>query len=103
MQDDRACVMSAGSETVEAAIEHVRKGRERIPMADLCVGESPRDAAQRQPGGNGRILIDVKAVVVVNEVVMPRLAEDDPDEYGQPHADEAGHPQGSPDGAKVDH
>ena len=79
MQRDVDRVMRAGIETEELAIKHVRDGRERVPVLRMHMRKRPLHALRRHAAANVRILQNVKRIVVINEAVMARLAEDEPD------------------------
>ena len=71
----------------ELAIDHVRNCRERMPVLGMNVGERPCDAAPRQSCAHVRIVEHVKRVVVINELVMERLAEHRPRQRDQKKTD----------------
>ena len=81
MQQNVGRVMPTGVEAVDLAVEHVRQPGQRMPVGDVDVREDPRGAADRQAGGDVRILVDVLIVVEIHELVADRLTEDEP--HGQ--------------------
>ena len=54
------------------AVRHVRKPRERMPVARVSGGECPFDTGPRQAGLHHRIFRDVIAVVIKREAVVRR-------------------------------
>ena len=53
----------------------------------MAMGEDPNHSLARQAAGHVRILPDVTAVVVIDEIVTDRLAEDEGHGQQQEHAD----------------
>src|SRR6516225_6079119 len=54
----------------ELHIEHVRKPRERVPIAGIKAAESPDDVGPREPGQHMGVFEHVLAVIVDNKAVM---------------------------------
>jgi hypothetical protein len=81
-------VMPAGPQPKQLAIEHVRNGRERVPVLRVDMGEGPPDALPAQPAVHVRILQDVKRIVVIDELVVECLSKDNPDEREDADADQ---------------
>jgi len=53
-----------------------------MPVLRMNMAEGPGDAAPGQAGPDLRVLENVRAVVVVNEIEVRGLEEDDRDETG---------------------
>jgi hypothetical protein len=65
-----------------------------MPVASVTVSEGPRDTGNSQARGNRRIFVNVAVVVVVNELVPERLAEDQPGDCEKKNAYRADDPAG---------
>ena len=63
-------MMGAGIEAEEFTIRHVRKPRERMPVAPMTGGEGPLDSSPRQTILDGAIFRHVGAVVIVHKAVV---------------------------------
>ena len=74
----RPCVQSE-----QLAIQHVRNGRDGVPVAGYYMGKAPSDPTQRQPCGDVFIRIDVLWVVEADELVSQGLAENQPRDRGK--------------------
>jgi hypothetical protein len=79
-------MMSAGIESKELAVEHVRNCRQWMPVSRVAVRERPNDSGQRQAAGYGRVFIDVNVIVEINEIVAERLPENQPRDCDQKKA-----------------
>ncbi len=77
VKQDVAEVMSPGRQPVKLAIQHVGEPSERVPVAGMAAGEGPSDALDGQAAGDWQIPAHVVFVIVVDEVVAERLAEDE--------------------------
>ena len=71
-------MMRTRLQTEKLTIQHVRHGRERMPIMGMDVGERPSNALPAQSGTNVVIFADVNRVVEVDEVMADRLAENRP-------------------------
>ena len=70
-------MVSAGViQSVELAIQHVGEPSQRVPVAGMEVRKGPDDSRGGEAAGNLRIIADILVVVVVDELVPNRLAED---------------------------
>ena len=58
-----------------------------MPVLRMNMGKGPDDAAPGQAGPDLRVLENVRAVVVVNEIEVRGLEEDERDETGQAEVD----------------
>jgi hypothetical protein len=76
-------MMPASVEPVQLAIQHVRNGREGVPVTPYCVDKAPSDPSQRQPGGDVSIRIDVLWVVEADKLMSQGLAENQPRDGGK--------------------
>src|SRR4051812_9063791 len=56
----------------------MRNRSQRMPVRGMDVGEGPSNALERQTIVDSRILANVIVVIVVNEPMAKRLAEDQP-------------------------
>ena len=57
-----------------------------MPILSMSMGKCPGNASNVKPAGYPGILIDVTRIVIVNEVVPERLAEDEPRKHGKKNA-----------------
>ena len=80
-------MMGAWIQAEQLAIEHVRDGRERMPVLRMNMGERPPDAAPGQACAHMHVVEHVKRIVVVNELMPKCLAENRPGERNQKNAD----------------
>lgn len=85
-------MMTAGVESVELAIQHVRKRRERMPVVGMAVGKGPADSCGGKPRRHQRSFSDIGVVIEVYELVAEGLAEDQPCDCGEQDADPGNHP-----------
>ena len=77
MQTDIDQMMGTGIQTEKLAINHVGNRRQWMPVLRMNVSKGPDDTAPGQSGSDIRVLENVGAVVVVNEIEAPGLDEDD--------------------------
>lgn len=78
-------MMSARFQTKKLTIEHVRYGRERMPVVGVSVRKGPDNVFPARSRLDLTILADVCGIVVINKSVSQGLAEDTPgdgDQYG---------------------
>ena len=78
--------MSARPQAKKLAIEHVTDGSERLPIADIRTREGPCEACNTKTAHYFRTLVNVGIVIVINEIVAQRLAEDQPCDSGKKNA-----------------
>src|SRR5207247_5581748 len=83
VQKDIGEMMPGRLQSVQLTIEHVRNGREWVPVAGYRVRKSPRDAFQRKPCGDLCILINVLWIVVRDELSALGLTENQPRDCGE--------------------
>ena len=77
--EDNICkVMAAGAEPPQMAVQHVRYGRQRMPVVGVLPAKCADDAMNRQSTGDARIRINVGIVIEVDEVVADSLAKHQP-------------------------
>ena len=86
MQQQIGQMVAPSGEAVELAIQHQGEPSHRAPEND-AVGKRPDDPLACQPAGNVGILAYIHSVVVVDEPVADRLAEDQPDRQQQQATD----------------
>ncbi len=82
--------MSPRLNSVELAIQHVRDRGECAPVGSVNMGKGPSDIAQSKPVSYPRARLDVRTIVVVDELVPKRLAKRNPDNARKQNADDAG-------------
>ena len=58
VQQEVGQVVSGRIQAIELAVEHVGKHRERIPLAQRTVGESPGNSRQRKAARDVRLVVD---------------------------------------------
>src|SRR6266446_415055 len=80
VQQDVCEMVAARSEIVELTVDHVRDGRERMPVIGLSVSERFGQAMPTQSSTDQWISVNVRLVVVVYEIVAQGLAEDEPNQ-----------------------
>ena len=73
-------VLRTRLQTEDLAVDHVRNDCERMPITRLHINKGLRQSMQAQPSFDQRIVVDVRLVIVIDEVERQRLAEDDPDQ-----------------------
>ena len=83
-------MMSPRLETVELTIQHVRNGRERMPVVSMHMSERPLNPVECETVRYRWILVNIVIVVVVHELVPEGLAEDNPDNSDKEKRDKAG-------------
>ena len=83
VQKDVGEMMPGRLQSVQLTIEHVRNGRERVPVAGYRVRKSPGDAFQRKPCGDLCILINVLWIIVGDELMSQGLTENQPRDCGE--------------------
>ena len=86
VEKDIGEMMSGGIQSVKLAVQHVGKPGQRMPVVGMNAGESPNYPLQRQTPGNLRVFIHIIIVVIVNELVNHRLAENGKGDRGQQNA-----------------
>ena len=77
MQTDIDQMMSAGIQTEKLAIDHVGNRRQWMPVLRMHMSKGPDHATPGQPGPDIRVLENVRAVIVVNEIEVRSLEEDE--------------------------
>ena len=78
MQHHIGRVVPSGEEPVNLAVRQMRQSGQRMPVCPVAMAEDPGDPGSRQPLGHVRIVVDVHVVVVIDELMADRLAEDQP-------------------------
>lgn len=76
MEQDIGEVMTAGVQSVELAVQHVREPGQGMPVMRMAVSEGPADAGQGQTLYNLRIIIHILVVIIIDKPMTERLAED---------------------------
>ena len=71
--------MTTGVKPIQLAVKHVGQPGKGMPVGGVFIRKRPEDSLCRQAAGNLGIFPDVSPVVENDEVMMNRLAEDDPD------------------------
>jgi hypothetical protein len=71
-------MMSARVQSKNLTIKHVRHRSERGPVTDVMMRERPGYAVKREATDYFRPIEDVSVIVIVHEVVVERLAENNP-------------------------
>ena len=64
-----------------------REGGEGKPYYFINLSEGPDASAPTEPPGDGGILVNIKIIVVVDELMVQGLAENGPDGCGEKQAD----------------
>ena len=75
VEEDVGQMMSARMQSVQLAVELVRKPGQWMPVGRMELRECPNDAFKRQTPGDNRIIIDILVVVEIDEIVMQCLPE----------------------------
>jgi len=89
-------VMAPRLQPIKLAIEHVRKPRQRMPVAGMETLARPREVFQGQPGLNPRVAADVVRVVVIDEAEL----EDRPVNRGNRQRQQQAKQEGPPGGTR---
>ena len=79
-------MMARRLQTEELAIQHMGDPGQRVPVAGVHMGKRPNDSIQFEAAGDRRVFEDVIAVVEINELVVNRLAKDEPGEAAEKDA-----------------
>ncbi|PYI74504.1 MAG: hypothetical protein DMF04_12785 [Verrucomicrobia bacterium] len=87
MNDDADDVMRAGLHAEHLAIEHVRNGRNRVPVGSVKMGKRPNDIGKTQPAADTTGAIDVIVVVVMHPIEMRGLCKNNADQRCQAECD----------------
>jgi hypothetical protein len=58
-----------------------------MPVLGMNVGERPDDSTERDAVPDRRVAVEIRDIIVVDELVPERLAEDDPGKRRQKNAD----------------
>ena len=82
VQRDVSKMMTRRAEAINLAIEHVAKGRQRMPKIRVTMGQHPLQPIKRDSGTDLAILVNVYVVIEVHEAIVDGLPENDPDEHG---------------------
>ena len=80
VKEDIGEMMSARIQTIKLTVQHMGNPGQRMPVGGMEMGEGPDDSLDRQTARDLRILIDIVAVIKIDELVMNRLAKDQPGE-----------------------
>ena len=65
----------------------MRDGRQRVPIVVVKVSENPSEPGRSETANHVRVVVNVRVVVIVDELVAERLAEDHPRDRDQNDAD----------------
>ena len=68
-------MLPAGFCSEDLNVEHMRKPRQRMPIAHVPGGKRPGNSVARQPLLNMKIVADVAGIVVIDEIKMNRRCE----------------------------
>ncbi len=72
-------MVPSGPEAVDPAVQHVGDPGQGVPVAEFAIGQRPAQPFQGQPPLDDGVLIDIRVVVVIDELVPDGLAEDQDD------------------------
>ena len=81
-------MMRTGIDPEELTIEHVRNRRERMPVLRMNVGKCPSDSVPAQSGANMRVVVNIKRIVVVDELMARGLGKHAPGNRNQKRDDD---------------
>src|SRR5580658_7432769 len=79
MEQDTGKMMSAGFQSIQLAIQHMRNPRHRMPVIGVKMSKGPDNPMNGQSLLDNGILIHVIIVIKIDESEIYRLAEDHPD------------------------
>ncbi len=65
-----------------------------MPVAGMNVREGPRNAMERKAALERVVLVDIRVVIVINKIVLERLAENRPRDNREGEADAENCPPG---------
>src|SRR5207249_2772989 len=88
VNDDTNEMMWARTHAEQLAIEHVRQGRDWMPVGRVKMRERPNDVGETEPAGHAPGAIDVIVIVVTDPTEMDGLPEHDADQRRQAESDE---------------
>src|ERR1700680_5155602 len=88
-------MMSARIQSIELTVQHVRDRCQRMPVSRMGVSKRPNNTVGSEAPGYLCILVDIARIVIINEVVPERLAEDQPGDGCQANADSGCNPTGN--------
>ena len=76
VQQDIGQVMPACPATVTLPVEHVGQRGERVPVAGMEMSEGPDHGVGRPSPRDVAVIVNVEAIIVIDESIPERLAED---------------------------
>ena len=79
--------MATGVGAPQLAVQHMRQSCQRMPIAGMLAAECVNRAGNCQPTADERIRVNVVIIIVVDEVVADRLAENEPRYCNEKNAD----------------
>jgi hypothetical protein len=79
----------------ELPVGHMRQRGERVPVPRMWLGERPLHRGPRQPAFDLRVIVNIDVVVIIDEAVPQRLAEDGPDQRDKTDTDDDARRAGS--------
>jgi len=85
-------VVPTGTHPEKLHVKHVRKPRERVPVALVSAAEGPAEIVQGHAASNMRVVNDIKAVIELDETVVQHCTEGGESGQGQKDAKERGTP-----------
>jgi len=71
----------------DLAIEHMRNRSKRMPVLGMDMRERPTNPVPAQSRAHVWVVVDVKRIVIVDELMMKSLAEDRPRNRDQKNSD----------------
>jgi hypothetical protein len=86
MKKNTCEMMSTGVPAEDLAVQHVRQGRDRVPVMRMTMGERPLDSMQCDTARYEWISIDVNVIIIVDEIVSECLTKHEPDYRSQKNA-----------------
>ena len=78
VENDVREMMSAGFQSKNLTIQHVRHRSERGPVTDVMMREHPGYSVKREATDYFGPIEDVRVIVIVHEVVVEGLTENNP-------------------------
>src|ERR1700730_14769065 len=85
-------MMSARIQAVNLAVQHMGNPSQGLPVGGMNMCEGPGSSFECQTPGDLSVFEHIGVVIIINELVAKRLAEDEPGNCGEENAHAKDHP-----------
>ena len=92
MQEHISEVMTAGLESEQLAVEHVRNRRQRMPVSCVSMGKCADEAIGREALCDPRVFVHVHVIIEVDEIVPKSLTENNARKHRETDANAGNYP-----------